>query len=127
MTTKQRPINLDLTTVSFPITAIASILHRVCAVISWFGMGYLLILLGHAISSEEEFKSIGEAFQSYFLLQFFNWGFLTAFGYYCMGTVKHIIQDFGFFEDFAGGKMISWAAILLGVFFSLLAGVWLWV
>jgi succinyl-CoA synthetase beta subunit len=30
----KRPVNLDLGTVSFPITAIASILHRVCAVIS---------------------------------------------------------------------------------------------
>ncbi|MGL4718829.1 MAG: succinate dehydrogenase cytochrome b556 subunit, partial [Kluyvera intermedia] len=29
---KQRPVNLDLTTIRFPITAIASILHRVSGV-----------------------------------------------------------------------------------------------
>ena len=34
-----RPVNLDLTKFSFPITAIASIMHRICAVISWVGLG----------------------------------------------------------------------------------------
>ena len=29
----ERPVNLDLTTFHFPVTAIASILHRVCGVI----------------------------------------------------------------------------------------------
>ena len=121
-----RPVNLDLTKVSFPITAIASILHRVCAVITWVGLGYLLILLSYALSSAEQFAAMTELLQTHFLLQFVTWGFLTAFGYYCMGTVKHIIQDFGFFEDFAGGQFISWAAIILGVVLGLLAGVLVW-
>ncbi|MCH1448834.1 MAG: succinate dehydrogenase, cytochrome b556 subunit, partial [Litoricolaceae bacterium] len=34
---RERPVNLDLTTFSFPITAIASILHRVSGVILFFG------------------------------------------------------------------------------------------
>ena len=122
----KRPVNLDLTTVSFPVTAIASILHRVCAVITWAGLGYLLILLPQALSSEEQFAVVSELLQSNFLLQFVTWGFLTAFGYYCMGTIKHIIQDFGFFEDFQGGKLISWTAITLGIVLSALAGVLLW-
>ena len=125
MTTK-RPMNLDLTTVRFPITAIASILHRVCAVITWVGLGYLLILLSIALSSKEQFEMVSDSLQNNFLLQFITWGFLTAFGYYCMGTIKHIIQDFGFFEDFAGGQLISWTAIVLGILISLLAGVYLW-
>lgn len=122
----KRPVNLDLTTVSFPITAIASILHRVCAVITWAGLGYLLILLSLALSSEEQFVAVSGLLQTNFLLQLVTWGFLTAFGYYCMGTIKHIIQDFGFFEDFAGGKLISWTAIILGIVLGLLAGVLIW-
>lgn len=121
-----RPVNLDLGTVKFPITAIASILHRVCAVISWVGLGVLLLCLNYAMQSEAQFTSFSGAVSGNFLYQFLIWGFLTAFGYYCMGTIKHIIQDFGFFEDFAGGKMISWAAIGLGVVLSLLAGVVVW-
>jgi succinate dehydrogenase / fumarate reductase cytochrome b subunit len=43
-----------------------------------------------------------------------------------MGTVKHIIQDFGFFEDKAGGKFISTLALVLGVVLAALAGVLVW-
>ena len=32
---KQRPVNLDLKTIRFPVTAIASILHRVSGVITF--------------------------------------------------------------------------------------------
>lgn len=122
----KRPVNLDLATVRFPITAIASILHRICAVISWVGLGFLLLLLCYALSSVQGFDSVAQSMQSNFLLQFVSWGFLSAFGYYCMGTIKHIIQDFGFFEDFAGGQFISWAAIIAGVVLTLLAGVVVW-
>lgn len=121
-----RPVNLDLATVSFPITAIASILHRICAVISWVGLGFLLLLLCHSLASEEQYNSVVELYKTNFLLQFFSWGFLTAFGYYCMATAKHIIQDLGFFEDFAGGKFISWTAIILGVVLAVLSGVLIW-
>ncbi len=122
----KRPVNLDLATVSFPITAIASILHRICAVISWVALGFLLLVLCYALSSQEGFKSVTEVLQTNFLVQFVSWGFLTAFGYYCLATTKHIIQDFGFCEDFEGGKLISWTAIVIGVVLGLLAGVLVW-
>jgi len=121
-----RPVNLDLGTVKFPITAIASILHRVCAVISWVGLGVLLLCLEYALQSEARFNTMSGAIASNVFYQFLIWGFLTAFGYYCMATVKHIIQDFGFFEDFEGGKMISWTAITLGILLSLLTGAFIW-
>ncbi|MFT6101850.1 MAG: succinate dehydrogenase / fumarate reductase cytochrome b subunit [Candidatus Endobugula sp.] len=121
-----RPVNLDLGTVSFPITAIASILHRVCAIISWVGLGFLLTALCYVLSSPEDYYVLATALNSNFIAQFVAWGLLTAFGYYCSATIKHLIQDFGFFEDFAGGKCISWAAIVVGIVLSVLAGVLLW-
>jgi succinate dehydrogenase / fumarate reductase cytochrome b subunit len=124
--TDKRPVNLDLTTVRFPITATASILHRICAVISWVGLGFLIWLLCYALASQQQFDELASLYDKNFFLQFFSWGFLTAFGYYCMGTIKHIIQDFGFFEDFTGGQMISWAAIIAGVILAILAGVFIW-
>jgi IS1 family transposase len=39
---KQRPVNLDLQTIRFPVTAIASILHRVSGVITFVAVGILL-------------------------------------------------------------------------------------
>lgn len=122
----KRPVNLDLSTVRFPITAIASILHRITAVITWVGLGFLLVLLCYALRSEQEYTLLAQTLQSNFLLQFVTWGFLTAFAYYCLASAKHIIQDFGFFEDFQGGSLISWGAIIGGVVLGLLAGVLIW-
>ncbi|ODS23462.1 succinate dehydrogenase, cytochrome b556 subunit [Candidatus Endobugula sertula] len=121
-----RPVNLDLGTISFPITAIASILHRVCAVISWVGLGFLLYVLCFVLGLQSDYNTLENALQTHFLVQFIAWGLLSAFGYYCVGSVKHIIQDFGFCEDFEGGKLISWVAIIMGVVLSLLAGVLVW-
>ena len=121
-----RPVNLDLTTVSFPVTAIASILHRICAVIVWVGVGFYLIFLHYLLSSQESFDQMRALMQTNFLVQFIAWGLLSAFSYYCMGSIKHIIQDFGYCEDFASGKLISWAAIASGVALSIFAGVVIW-
>ncbi len=121
-----RPVNLDLTTVSFPITAIVSIMHRICGVISWIGLGFYLVVLCFALGSFEDFSAVKDAIASNFLVQFIVWGVLTAFAVYCLATAKHIIQDFGFCEDFAGGKMISWVVIALGALLSVLAGVTIW-
>ncbi|MDU1086022.1 MAG: succinate dehydrogenase, cytochrome b556 subunit [Leclercia adecarboxylata] len=58
---KQRPVNLDLKTIRFPVTAIASILHRVSGVITFVAVGILLWLLGTSLSSpgylEETFEA----------------------------------------------------------------------
>lgn len=121
-----RPKNLNLLSITFPITAIASILHRVCAVIVWVGFGFLLVATSIALQSEAGFHSVVEALNSNFPVQFVAWGLSTATGYYIAGTLKHLIQDMGFFEDFAGGKLISWTAISLGVIFALFAGVVVW-
>jgi succinate dehydrogenase / fumarate reductase cytochrome b subunit len=121
-----RPVNLELTTVRLPITAYASILHRVCAVIVWVGLAALLAIVSMSLNSRESFLNVLDLLGTNFLVQFVCWGFLSALGYYCMGTVKHIIQDFGFFEDKAGGKFISTLALVLGVILAALAGVLVW-
>ena len=82
--------------------------------------------LAMALGSQQSFDALVKLLQENFLAQFVIWGLLTAFGYYCMGTVKHIIQDFGLFEDFQGGKAISWIALLAGVALSIVSGVMIW-
>lgn len=125
-TNDSRPINLDLTKFSFPITAIASITHRVCAVISWVGLGVLLAVLCSAQGSLTEFNNTAAIIQGNIFLQFCVWGMLSAFAYYCLGTAKHIIQDVGYFEDFEGGKLISWATIVGGIALAVALGVLIW-
>ena len=125
-TNDSRPVNLDLTKFSFPITAIASILHRVCAVICWFGLGIVLLVLSSTEAPQDPLMVLQNTMQSGFFNQFIAWGILSAFGYYCAGTTKHIIQDLGYFEDLSGGITISWTALGLGVVLAILAGVFVW-
>lgn len=121
-----RPINLNLVSVSWPVTAIASITHRVCAVIVWVGLGFLVATLHYATASEDQFQTVSNLLANNFLAQFVAWGLLTATGYYCFGTIKHIIQDLGYFETFSGGKVISWAALVLGIVVAIASGVLIW-
>jgi len=121
-----RPVNLDLTKFSFPITAIASILHRVAGGVIWVGLGIALYVLCAATESAEGFANIALALEQNFLAQFIAWGLLSSFGYYCAATLKHIIQELGFFEDLAGGRAISWAVIIIGIVVTIAAGVYVW-
>jgi succinate dehydrogenase / fumarate reductase cytochrome b subunit len=121
-----RPVNLDLTKFSFPVMAIASILHRITAGIVWVGLGIALYALCTATESAEGFANIQQALSSNFLAQFVTWGLLSSFGYYCVATLKHIIQELGFFEDLNGGRAISWLVIVLGVIATIAAGVYVW-
>lgn len=120
-----RPVNLDLSKFSFPVTAIASIAHRVCAVISWVGIGFGLYALS-AADTPSSFANLQHLLSTNFIAQFVAWGLMSAFGFYCLGTAKHLIQDLGYFEEFSGGKIISWAALIGGGVITVLAGVVVW-
>jgi len=123
---QERPVNLDLKTIRLPITAIASILHRISAVIIWVGLGAFLVANLIALSSSEGFDTIQSLLDEYFVIQFVRWGFTTALGYYIVATLKHIVQDFGHFEELESGQMIAKVAIAVGILLSLMTGVWIW-
>ena len=126
MAQNDRPIDIQFGKFSWPVTATASILHRICAVIIWVGLGISLATLYFVSQSEASLDLVKATLQSSFTAQFIVWGLLSAFGYYCMGTIKHLIQDMGYCEEFASGKIISWVAIILGLALSVLAGVYVW-
>lgn len=122
---KQRPINLELNTISFPPAAIASILHRISGVIMLVLVGLLVWLLACSLSSPEGFAD-AKAFIAHPLVRFVVWGFLTALGYHIIAGVRHMIMDLGFGFDKAVGQRTARFAIFLGVVWAIIAGVWLW-
>lgn len=123
---KQRPVNLDLTTIQFPVTAIASILHRVSGVITFVAIGILLWLLGLSLSSEEGFAS-ASAIMGGFFAKFIMWGILTALAYHAVGGIRHGLMDIGYLEEtFAVGKRSAWISFAITVVLSILAGVLVW-
>ena len=121
-----RPVNLELFKFHFPVTAWASITHRISAVISWFALGFGIAAFYYVSQSSVHLVYATNLLNDNFLVQFVAWGLLSGFGYYCMGTIKHVIQDMGYCEEFESGKRISWASMLMGIACSVMLGVYIW-
>ena len=123
---KQRPVNLDLKTIRFPVTAIASILHRVSGVITFVAIGILLWLLGTSLSSLEGFQ-VASSIMGSFIVKFIIWGILTALAYHVVVGIRHMLMDFGYLEEtLEAGKRSAVLSFGITVVLSLLAGVLVW-
>lgn len=122
---KERPKNLDLSTLKFPITAIASILHRASGIIVFIVLTLLLILLNRSLSSEQDFHNVARYFDHQ-LFAIVIWGSLTALAYHALFGVRHMIQDLGFWEEMESASLSAKFAFILTAVLSVLAGILVW-
>ena len=120
-----RPVNLDLSTLAFPITAITSILHRISGVILLFGAIAATWFLVVSLQSPADFTMATAALLTP-VGKFLTWGFLSALTYHLVMGLKHLVQDLGFAETFSGGKTLSTLSLAISLVLILLAGVWVW-
>ena len=96
-----RPVNLDLTTVNFPLPAITSILHRVSGVALLFGIGVVLYLLQLSLESEAGFERVTELFRAT-PVKLVVWLILTGLLYHLIAGIKHLLMDWGLGESREG-------------------------
>ena len=122
---KLRPVNLDLQTIRFPITAIASILHRVTGVIMFVAVGILLWLLSLSLSSPMGFMDASDIVDS-FIVKLILWGILTALAYHIVGGLRHLMMDMGYFEELDTGATSAKVAFGITIVLAVLAGVLVW-
>lgn len=122
---KSRPVNLDLQTIRFPITAIASILHRISGVITFVAIGILLWLLSISLSSPVGYAQAASLVDGFFV-KFIIWGILTALAYHIVGGVRHLLMDMGHFEELESGAMSAKVSFVATIVLSVLAGVMVW-
>jgi succinate dehydrogenase / fumarate reductase cytochrome b subunit len=125
MIEKTRPINLNLMTIRFPITAIVSILHRLSGVLLFLGVPLLLWAFSYSLSSPDDFAFISSQL-SKFSIKLILWGFLTALVYHLIAGIRHFIMDFGFGESLKGGRIGAYLTFILTILFSILLGILLW-
>ncbi|WP_108125347.1 succinate dehydrogenase, cytochrome b556 subunit [Saccharospirillum mangrovi] len=120
-----RPKNLDLGTIRFPITAIASIIHRITGVGLFVAVGFLVWALGLSLESRQGFDQV-VAVLTHPLAKFITWGILSLVVYHFIAGIKHLIMDAGYAETLNGGTWASRIALVLAVIGIVLAGVWVW-
>ena len=122
---KAKPIHLNLFVISFPITAISSICHRISGIWIFVCLPFLLMILQESLASLESFSSLVNKFDNIFYKLFF-FSFLFACVYHAIAGIRHIIMDFGFFESKKDSKITSWIIIITSIIICLCLGVYLW-
>lgn len=123
---KKRPVNLDILTISQPVTAIVSILHRVTGIILFVGLAFLFYAFDLSLESQEGFDQVVNALQTSFLVKFVIWGVVSALMYHFVAGVKHLFMDMGYFEELESGRNAAIANIVIAAVLIVLAGVWIW-
>jgi succinate dehydrogenase / fumarate reductase cytochrome b subunit len=122
---KKRPVNLDIGTISLPITAYASILHRVSGVFVFAGVAVLLWLLDASLASPESFAEV-KALADSFFCKLVVWGVAAGLIYHTVAGVKHLIMDLGVGETMEGGVKGAKAVFAVSVILIVLVGAWIW-
>ena len=102
----KRPVNLNLTTIRFPLTAILSILHRITGVIIFLGMPILLWMFAKSLSSEAGFLELQTMLDNT-LCKLIFLGILAALSFHIIAGIKHLFLDKGIGESESGAKISS--------------------
>lgn len=118
---KARPVYLNIFAIKFPITAIASISHRISGVLLFLGLVPIILLWHTSLQSEAGFDYTRQLL-NIFLIRLFLWTYACTLFYHLLTGVKHIFMDLGLGEDIITASIISWGLIIIAILFSVLLG-----
>jgi len=120
-----RPVNLDLGTIELPVTAYASITHRVTGVLMFFSSFLMLWALDASLESEASFDALAAVLSSP-LAKGIAWVIASALTYHALAGVKHLVMDAGVGETLRGGVIGARIVFLLAALAAAAWGTLLW-
>jgi len=106
----------------FPLTAIASILHRISGVILFLLIPFILWVFATSLNSQAGFQQVMSCFDR-FAIKFLIWVILSALCYHLIAGVKHLLMDMGFAETLKGARAASASVIIVSVLVMICMGV----
>ncbi|MBU2917713.1 succinate dehydrogenase, cytochrome b556 subunit [Psychrosphaera sp. F3M07] len=122
---KQRPVNLDLTSISMPASAKASILHRITGVALFFALIFVIVAWGISLQSAEGFE-LAKSLMQGVIGKVIVIGTLAVLSYHIIGGIRHLIMDMGYWEELESGNLSATLSIAIWLVTVILAGVWIW-
>ena len=120
-----RPVNLDLGTIDLPVTAYASITHRVTGVLMFFSSFLMLWALDKSLASEASFNEVAAVLSSP-VAKVISWAIASVLTYHALAGIKHLIMDAGIGETMRGGVVGARTVFLLAAAASVLWGLLIW-
>lgn len=121
----KRPVNLNLLTLRFPITAIASILHRVSGFILFLFIPVFLGLMAASLQSPEGFFLVHNVL-THPLAKLIILGIFFALFYHLLAGIRHLIMDTGLGENLKAARFTAGLVMCLVVVLTALMGIYLW-
>lgn len=124
----QKNIYLNIKNVKFPITAIASILHRISGFILFIIFGPMLWIIRLSLSSEDKFHAINFLLiNNGYFFKFSAWILITIFSYHMIFGIRQMLMDFGVLKQTLFiGKMSAKIVFLLVIFVFIFLGIYIW-
>ena len=119
---KQRPVNLQLNTISFPPAAIVSILHRVTGVAMFFAMIFVIWAWAVSVHSIDGFEQVKDVMDGA-IGKFIAIGTISALIYHILGGIRHVIMDMGHLEELESGNTSAKIIIGLWILLTFVVGV----
>lgn len=120
-----RPVNLNITTIKFPLAAIASILHRISGVALFVGTAIILYLMQLSLGSQSGFDLAVQILTSP-IAKLILWLLLSALLYHLIAGIKHLLLDFGIGESKQGAKAGATVTLGLATIAIVIGGLWIW-
>ena len=120
-----RPVNLDLTTVKFPLPAIISILHRISGVGLFFGIGIILYFLQLSLESEAGFERVLELLRAT-PVKVMIWIIMAGLLYHLIAGIKHLLMDWGLGESREGALRGAQVTLVLAIVAAVLSWGMIW-
>lgn len=121
----QRPKNLNLFTIRFPMPAIVSILHRISGFILALVIPFILWGLYLSLNSQESFDTVHQFFVTPWV-KFFLWCFLSAFLFHFVAGIRHLLMDAHVGDELKSGRLGSIITFIVSAILIVLLGIWLW-
>ena len=116
-----RPVNLNLLTISLPVIGMSSILHRISGLAVFFSFPMVVWLFSISLKSEESFMFLSSLYQESILLKLIGYLVLLAFTYHLLAGFKKLMSDaFGIGETLESGRVLSWLVFGITFIFAIL-------
>ncbi|GHC31110.1 succinate dehydrogenase, cytochrome b556 subunit [Aidingimonas halophila] len=122
----KRPVNLDLSTITFPLPALTSIAHRITGIILFIGLIFAFWALDVSLSSPQGFEAVRDALAHNILAKLVAWGLLSALAFHFVAGIKHLLMDINIGVTLEGGVRKSQITVVVSAVLVILAGVWVW-
>ncbi len=119
-----RPVEISPTSY-LPVTAVASITHRITGVALFAGTAYLLWILDAALPSEAGFAQAA-ALLATPVGKLALWMVLVALAYHFVAGIKHLLFDFHVGHSLAGARVAAWLTLAAAAAAGLALALWLW-